>query len=223
MLFFDLIIIYLTIGAPVSVYYFYRKGTPTNFREWALLVAAFGFWPPFAYQIVRARNENTRIEPRIVGIVGLDADTLDRVDKIISELGSGLGSNHHIKSDAVIKALCSYRDTRVALLFEPATPPGLQRLLDISGNEFPDIAVACRARRNLRKLEHHHRRIERAILEQIQMRDQQDRTVVESAMKMISGLLPLPSYQDLIEPDLGQKTLPQGSLEEWENQPMTIG
>ena len=156
MTFADLLIIYLSFGAPVAVYkYLQTRGAGTR-RRATLSILTFFFWIPTAFEIGYLYLRNAYFNSGFVSQGNLDSETgvlRDLRDEITSELFRVVrGSSLHDVRETVER----YAGLASELRRELSSPPHDNHLFEAAGRKKYELGQICLMRRNLHRLQRHH-------------------------------------------------------------------
>ena len=146
-------IIYLTIGAPIAMMYFFRNRRGTYFQLGLLTIATFIFWLPLVFYIsirsVRSTFDKSRFAPK----AGSDADFESTLMEIKGLL---VWSNDTVEfREALDRYAALTSEMRFAVGLRS---PGTFEIFAIAANRNEAAGSACMARKIRSKLIDHQRR-----------------------------------------------------------------
>ena len=152
----DILIIYLTFGAPLAVYKYLQNRAVSKRRRILYSLSTFFFWVPVAVQIVYLYFRNAYSGDGFVS--NRDLDVTEKRLAVISEalrmevIGFGGAARVHDVRETI--------DRYVGLADATRKSGGVTGfggdLFDAAGRRKHDLAQLCLMRRNLRRLERHH-------------------------------------------------------------------
>lgn len=152
MSFSELLIIYLTLGAPLGVYRFFQAGE--SFSTINLLKLFFNIiiWPPLAMSIWRNSVSNSRSRSHFAAVHPLDAGTGEIVALYREQLRSALdGKFGQIEFRRIIEAYDRYAGLTLELNANPAAGQS-EEIFKIVQHPNEDLASICLRRRNRLRL-----------------------------------------------------------------------
>lgn len=146
-------IIYLTIGAPIAMMYFFRNRRGTNFQLGLLTIATFVFWLPLVFYLSIKFVSSTFDKSRFAPKAGSDADLESKVTEIKGVL---VWSNDTVEfRDALDRYAALTSEMRFASRLRS---PGTFEIFAIAANRNEAAGTACMARKIRSKLIDHQRR-----------------------------------------------------------------
>lgn len=146
-------IIYLTIGAPIAMMYFFRNRRGTNFQLGLLTIATFVFWLPLVFYKSIKSVSSTFDKSRFAPKAGSDADLESKVTEIKGVL---VWSNDTVEfRDALDRYAALTSEMRFASRLRS---PGTFEIFAIAANRNEAAGTACMARKIRSKLIDHQRR-----------------------------------------------------------------
>jgi len=146
-------IIYLTIGAPIAMMYFFRNRRGTNFQLGLLTIATFVFWLPLVLYLSIKFVSSTFDKSRFAPKAGSDADLESKVTEIKGVL---VWSNDTVEfRDALDRYAALTSEMRFASRLRS---PGTFEIFAIAANRNEAAGTACMARKIRSKLIDHQRR-----------------------------------------------------------------
>ena len=161
----DLLIVYLTLGAPFAVYKFLQDSELDVSRRLLSAFLTLAFWIPAALRVGYRHLSNAYSEHDFVSRDVLDASNgqfVDLTDKIRGKLRKADGLSVMSESREVLEryvGLASVSET-----WAPDEVDTKSELMRAAGREDDPIAVACLMRRNQRGVDRHHKKARRDFL-----------------------------------------------------------
>lgn len=159
----DILIVYLTLGAPFAVYKYLQKGPAPWPHKLLGSLATLTFWVPEAVRLARRHLTNAYSTYDFVSSAELDAGGT-RLDEILSELESELATPGTSRRD--VRDLLERYAALAATADGTFEQFGLKcaELLEVSGTELTRHGIASMVRHNRRKLHHHHIQARRELI-----------------------------------------------------------
>ncbi len=146
-------IIYLTIGAPIAMMYFFRNRRGTNFQLGLLTIATFIFWLPLVFYLSIKAVSSTFDKSRFAPKAGSDVDFESKLKEIKGVL---VWSNDTVEfREALDRYAALTSETRFAVRLRS---PGTFEIFAIAANRNEAAGTACMARKIRSKLINHQRR-----------------------------------------------------------------
>ena len=146
-------IIYLTIGAPIAMMYFFRNRRETNFQLGLLTIATFIFWLPHVFYLSIKAVSSTFDKSRFAPKAGSDVDFESKLKEIKGVL---VWSNDTVEfREALDRYAALTSETRFAVRLRS---PGTFEIFAIAANRNEAAGTACMARKIRSKLINHQRR-----------------------------------------------------------------
>lgn len=146
-------IIYLTIGAPIAMMYFFRNRRETNFQLGLLTIATFIFWLPLVFYLSIKAVSSTFDKSRFAPKAGSDVDFESKLKEIKGVL---VWSNDTVEfREALDRYAALTSETRFAVRLRS---PGTFEIFAIAANRNEAAGTACMARKIRSKLINHQRR-----------------------------------------------------------------
>ena len=150
----DILIIYLTFGAPLAVYKYLQNRAMKRRRRILASLSIFVFWVPAAVQIVYLYFRNAYSGDGFVS-----KQDLDVTDKRLADIGEelrmeliGFGAGVHDVRETIDR----YVGLADAARNSSAVTAVGGDLFNAAGRRKHDVAQRCLMRRNLRRLGRHH-------------------------------------------------------------------
>ncbi|MGQ0541126.1 MAG: hypothetical protein ACT4O9_04650, partial [Blastocatellia bacterium] len=158
MTFFELLIIYLTFGAPLGVYRFFQASESSSAVDLLKLFFNIIFWPPLAISIIRNSISNSLLRSHFEDAHLLDARTDEIVALCRERLRSALnGKFNQIEFRGIIEAYDRYTGLTLELKANQAAGPS-EEIFKIARHSNEDLASICLRRRNRSRLIAHQNR-----------------------------------------------------------------
>jgi hypothetical protein len=156
MTFLDLLIIYLSLGAPFGAYLLVRNERPVEFRGALSAVTAILIWPAYvvrsAFRYLGSSNENTAFDAD----AGPDAKLLEQIESLTQQFSDAARPSHRLVARQVEQSLERYVELSIATLTKTATRKGQYfDLLTVSGHPSLNSGSVCLNRRNRNVIERH--------------------------------------------------------------------
>lgn len=157
MSFTDFLFIYLSIGAPLAVYFFLQNKNRLNSRQlWLKTILEFIFWIPYAFRLFKNYLRKAHSETAFAAI-----EISDSPGKKLLELQRKLeNSITETGSDLTLFEIREIFDRYTGLTLELKDadnfePRHANEIFNISANKNSEIASLCNQRRNLKRLSFH--------------------------------------------------------------------
>lgn len=155
----DFFIVYLAVGAPFGIYYFFMNRLQTNTeRLWIKSALTFIFWIPFAVFLLSRNKSVKKSLYQIVNASAIDSDergkSINSIQKEIEKIF--LESNSAISIYQLRETIERY--TGLTLALEPADSNNAaldQELFKIAPTSNVELGAICLKRRNRKRLNFH--------------------------------------------------------------------
>ena len=156
MTFLDLLIIYLSLGAPFGAYRFVRGGSFIGPNVVLSAATAFLLWPVYAVRLaflyLGSSNGNNVFDAN----AGPDAKIVERIEKLSDEFSNAVGRSHRLVAKCAERSLDRYVELSLTAMTKIATRNRQYlELLTISGHPSPNSGTTCLNRRNQNVIERH--------------------------------------------------------------------
>jgi hypothetical protein len=158
---YDFLIIYLSGGAPLGVYYFLLNRKTPHFKHlWLKTFLTFTFWLPFAYRLLRKSSLMQSVSGVFFGRkLVLDANIEKNIYPIQKQLEKVfLESNLKLSIYEVREIFERYAGLTLTCQFEhnnSQTARTENKIFEIAGHQNAELAAACLHRRNRNRLTFH--------------------------------------------------------------------
>lgn len=154
MTFLDLLIIYLSLGAPFGAYRLVRNGNPSSGNGLFSAILAFLLWPAYsirsAYRYLGLSDAGFDIDARP------DTEFLKTIEDISARFSAAASRSHRLIAKRLERQYERYVELSLAQLTRSGTKSGQYfDLLTISGHPSPQIGAANLNRRNRNVIDRH--------------------------------------------------------------------
>ncbi|MEO8648060.1 MAG: hypothetical protein ABI539_02725 [Acidobacteriota bacterium] len=148
MTFLDLIIVYLAVGSPFAIHYYFQSGIESFRTKTSFSLAVFLSWPLYALQLltrkIRAESINKFFDPEEIRVARLRK----QIEAAFSVMPSDRLYETRCTLDRYIGLASALHSTRIEA-------SASNEFFAAAGRKDPDIAVACLDRRNSSRLNRH--------------------------------------------------------------------
>jgi hypothetical protein len=152
----DVLIIYLTLGAPVGVYRFLQLPRPISFATWLRTVFAFLFWVPYALAILGDTIPRFVRNPDFVPSYHSDSDIHENVHLLRNEYEASLTGIDRRDLREMLKSFDRYASLYLMFKTESKAENGQrEELLAIASHPNVPLGLKCLARRKRIRLLRH--------------------------------------------------------------------
>jgi hypothetical protein len=156
MTFLDLLIIYLSLGAPFGAYRLVRNGNPLSGNGLFSATLAFLLWPPYAirsaYRYLESSDGNTEFD--FGGTP--DAEFLKNIEDLSDQFPAAVSQSHRFIAKRLERQFERYVELSQAQITRSGAKSGQYfDLLTVSGHPSPPIGAANLNRRNRNVIERH--------------------------------------------------------------------
>ena len=156
---YDFLIIYLTCGAPLGVYYFLQHRSVFNSKRlWLKTILNFFFWQPAAYHFLRKSDWLKNIFNKLFARKSLsDAEIENKLRPLQKHLEEAvLESQTKVSVFELREIFERYAGLTLALQNENKTDQTARnKIFQIAGRVDSEVAAICLSRRNRKRLIHH--------------------------------------------------------------------
>jgi hypothetical protein len=198
----DILIIYLTFGAPIAVYKYLQSRDLSLARRSLMTAATFLFWIPAAVRIARLYISNAYFGDGFVSPIDLDSSDMlistlrENVRSELVRVGAGVGM--HDARETVDRYVGLTSAVRTGVVFGGSAH---ENLFEAAGRKKIGPGIHCMKLRNRRRLERHRDQSRKELLKLLANAPDspEHATAVNSALKLARQLDDVETFERLRE------------------------